>query len=307
MDFPKLGSVTNETLRRRSVWDQFDSYVGRGSYHRLRGWLDPEWEYPHFAYARAVDELLKPGMRWLDAGCGHQILENRLLQQEQAMVMRARCAVGCDASLAALRKHRSLQKVVCCSLDALPFADGSFDLVTLSMVVEHLEFPGTALAELGRVVAPSGRMIVYTPNASGYQTALCRLGRRIIPKRWAYRIIRFLEYREPDDVFPTFYRANTRRRLAQLMSSNGLLEEKASLLIDKPLLYSFAPLSVGELVLRRFLRASGCKEFTAGTILGVYRRQTECRRWTFVSPSAPPMPSKPIHEPPKATGPNGHR
>lgn len=287
MDFPKLGTATNGASRRRSVWDQFDSYVGRGSYHRLRGWLDPEWEYPHFAYARAVDELLKPGMRWLDAGCGHQILENRLLKQEQAMVARASCAVGCDVYHAALRKHRSLQKVVCCSLGALPFADGSFDLVTLNMVVEHLEFPEAALADLGRVVAANGRMIVYTPNASGYQTALCRLGSRIIPKRCVYRIIRFLEYREPDDVFPTFYRANTCRRLGELMSSNGLVEEKASLLIDKPLLYFFAPLSVGELALRRLLRASGYKEFTAGTILAVYRRQTESRHWTLASPSAP--------------------
>jgi ubiquinone/menaquinone biosynthesis C-methylase UbiE len=230
-----------------------------------------------------VDELLKPGMRWLDAGCGHQILEFRLLNQEQAMVARASCAVGCDAYLPALRKHRSLQKVVCCSLDALPFADRSFDLVTLNMVVEHLQNPEAVLAELSRVVDANGRVILYTPNAAGYQTALHRLGWRIFPKRCVHRMIRFLEHRESDDVFPTFYRANTYRRLGELMTSKALVEEKVSLLIDKPLLYFFAPFSVVELILRRLLRASGCRQLTAGTILGVYRRQAEFRRQTLVS------------------------
>jgi len=286
MDFPKLGGATREASRKPSLWNLVDSYLGRGSYHRMRSWLDPEWEYSPFAYARTVEEVLKPGMRWLDAGCGHQIFEFRLLQQENAMVAKASCAVGCDAYLPALQKHRSLQKVVCCSLDALPFADGSFDLVTFNMVVEHLEHPEAVLAELGRVVGANGRVIVHTPNAAGYETALHRLGWRIFPKRWVHRIIRFLEHREPDDVFPTFYKANTRRRLEELMSSSELVEEKASLLVGRPLLYFFAPFSVVELVLRRLLRASGCKQLTAGTILGVYRRQTERRRRTLVSPAA---------------------
>jgi ubiquinone/menaquinone biosynthesis C-methylase UbiE len=209
-------------------------------------------------------------MRWLDAGSGHQILEFRLLKQEHALIARAGCAVGCDAYLPALRKHRSLQKLACCSLDALPFGNGSFDLVTLNMVVEHLQYPEGVFAELGRVVDRNGQVIVYTPNASGYYTVLHRLGWKIFPKPWIHRIIRFLEHREAEDVFPTFYRANTRQRLRELMNSNGLVEQRASLLIDKPLLYFFAPLSVLELLLRRLLRTCGCTELTGAAILGVY-------------------------------------
>jgi SAM-dependent methyltransferase len=279
MDFPELGSVARQACGRRSVWDQFDSYLGRGSYHRLRRWLDPQWNYSPFAYAQAVDELLKPGMRWLDAGCGHQILEFRLLKQEKALVARASSAVGCDAYLAGLKTHRSLHKIACCSLDGLPFENGSFDLVTLNMVAEHLPHPEAVFAELARIVDHEGLLVVHTPNASGYQPVLSRIGSKLLPKGWLYRIIRFLEHREPEDVFPTFYRANTRQRLRELLSANGLVERKASLLTGRPLFYFFAPFCVLELLLRRLLTACGCREFTAATILGVYRRtaNTESR------------------------------
>jgi 2-polyprenyl-3-methyl-5-hydroxy-6-metoxy-1,4-benzoquinol methylase len=275
MDFPELGSVAGQVRGRRSVWDQLDSSIGRGSYHRLRRWLDPEWKYSPFAYAQAVDELLKPGMRWLDAGCGHQILEFRLLKQEQALVARASSAVGCDAYLAGLKKHRSLQKIACCSLDGLPFANGSFDLLTLNMVAEHLPHPEAVFAELARLVDHEGLLIVHTPNASGYPTVLSRVGSKLLPKVWLYRIIRFLEHRESEDVFPTFYRANTRQRLRELLSANGLEERRTSLLTGRPLSYFFAPFCVLELLLRRLLTACGCKEVVAGTILGVYRRAAQ--------------------------------
>ena len=42
----------------------------------------------------------------------------------------------------------------------LPFADGSFDLVTSFQVIEHLEDPITYLHELRRVVRPGGEIIL---------------------------------------------------------------------------------------------------------------------------------------------------
>jgi 2-polyprenyl-3-methyl-5-hydroxy-6-metoxy-1,4-benzoquinol methylase len=276
MDFPELGSVAGQAGGRSSVWERLDSYVGRGSYHRLRRWLDPGWKYSAFAYAEAVDDLLKPGMRWLDAGCGHQILEVRLLRQEQALVARASSAMGCDAYLAGLKKHRSLHKIACCSLDGLPFANGSFDLVTLNMVAEHLPHPEAVFAELARIVNHEGLLVVHTPNASGYEPVLSRIGSKLLPKVWLYRIIRFLEHREPEDVFPTFYRANTREHLRELIHANGLVEQQTSLLTGRPLFYFFAPFCVLELLLRRLLSACGCREVMAATILGVYRRTAHC-------------------------------
>ena len=50
------------------------------------------------------------------------------------------------------------------SAEGLPFADGSFGVVIIKHVVEHLPHPEKAIAELGRVIAPGGVLILATPN-----------------------------------------------------------------------------------------------------------------------------------------------
>jgi SAM-dependent methyltransferase len=46
----------------------------------------------------------------------------------------------------------------------LPYADDAFDLVVLCEVAEHLPTYISAIAEIGRVLAPSGHLILSTPN-----------------------------------------------------------------------------------------------------------------------------------------------
>ena len=46
----------------------------------------------------------------------------------------------------------------------LPYADGSFGVVIIKHVVEHLENPDKCIKELGRVLAPGGVLILATPN-----------------------------------------------------------------------------------------------------------------------------------------------
>jgi 2-polyprenyl-3-methyl-5-hydroxy-6-metoxy-1,4-benzoquinol methylase len=46
----------------------------------------------------------------------------------------------------------------------LPLADGSFDCVLLSEVIEHLEAPKVSIREASRVLRPGGRLLVTTPN-----------------------------------------------------------------------------------------------------------------------------------------------
>jgi SAM-dependent methyltransferase len=52
---------------------------------------------------------------------------------------------------------------VCGSLLALPFADQTFDVVTAFDVVEHCDPEQAALAELRRVLAPEGRLLMSVP------------------------------------------------------------------------------------------------------------------------------------------------
>lgn len=52
---------------------------------------------------------------------------------------------------------------VCGSALALPFADESFDVVAAFDVVEHCEPESLAIAEIARVLAPGGRLLMSVP------------------------------------------------------------------------------------------------------------------------------------------------
>ena len=57
---------------------------------------------------------------------------------------------------------RTMQQVA--TAEELPFATGSFGVVVIKHVVEHLPHPEKAIAELGRVIALGGALILATPN-----------------------------------------------------------------------------------------------------------------------------------------------
>src|ERR1700686_1363590 len=210
----------------RSFWGWVDRYLGRGSYHWIRPLLAPYQEDTHLAYAGKLSRLVRPDIRWLDAGCGHKILARYHENEEREIVRRTRFAVGCDTFVGSPQQHRSLEKIVPCDLSSLPFSDGSFDLVTLNMVAEHLVEPSRVFSELARVLDRDGQLVIHTPCASSYEIWLIRLGWRVLPKSVGFWMIRFREGRDPGDVFPTFYRANTKRLLSNLMSEAGLVEEE---------------------------------------------------------------------------------
>ncbi len=59
----------------------------------------------------------------------------------------------------------SANGVRCESLEALTFADASFDLVVVQDVLEHLFQPDEAMREIARTLAPGGVALLTTPTA----------------------------------------------------------------------------------------------------------------------------------------------
>jgi SAM-dependent methyltransferase len=53
-------------------------------------------------------------------------------------------------------------------VEALPVADGAFDLVLCTQVLEHTADPARAVSELSRVVAPGGRVLASTHGVQVY-------------------------------------------------------------------------------------------------------------------------------------------
>ena len=53
-------------------------------------------------------------------------------------------------------------------IEALPVADGSFDVVLCSQVLEHCDDPAQGVRELSRVTAPGGRVLASTHGVQTY-------------------------------------------------------------------------------------------------------------------------------------------
>ncbi len=115
----------------------------------------------------------------------------------------------------------------------LPFPDESFMLITANVVVEHLEDPKLAFAEIRRVLVPGGTFLFHTPNANGYITAV----NRYLPARIKKFAAKVLDGRDSEDVYPTFYRCNTEESIHRAATAIGL---KVNRVLHVPTTATFA-------------------------------------------------------------------
>jgi demethylmenaquinone methyltransferase/2-methoxy-6-polyprenyl-1,4-benzoquinol methylase len=135
----------------RAVAEMFDDVARR--YDRtnsvLSFGLDRQWRE---VTRRAVDP--RPGERVLDLAAGTAV----------STVEFARSGAWCvaaDFSMGMLQggRHRGVPMVAADAL-RLPFADGSFDAVTVLFGLRNMAGTGAALREMARVVRPGGRLAV---------------------------------------------------------------------------------------------------------------------------------------------------
>jgi ubiquinone/menaquinone biosynthesis C-methylase UbiE len=112
--------------------------------------------------AKAVARVRAPvgGLRLLDVGTGTgRYVEAVRAEVERRGVAIAR-AVGADASPDMLHRLAG-HPGVAARAEALPFAAGSFDAVLSFNALHHLTLDAF-LAEAARVLAPRGRLVIYT-------------------------------------------------------------------------------------------------------------------------------------------------
>jgi len=116
---------------------------------------------------------VREGDRLLDLGCGfgrHSYQAARLGAEVIAFdasteeVRNVRDTFGAMAVAGELDAEASRVGAVQGDALRLPFADGSFDRVIASEVLEHIPADETAMAELARVLRPGGTMAVTVPR-----------------------------------------------------------------------------------------------------------------------------------------------
>ncbi len=95
----------------------------------------------------------------LDIGSGHGELIQLL--RDQQLVGRSE---ACDYTHTLMQLPDVKVHVADLNHQPLPFAAQSFDLVTCTEVIEHLEHYRETLREMHRVLKPGGRVVLTTPN-----------------------------------------------------------------------------------------------------------------------------------------------
>jgi ubiquinone/menaquinone biosynthesis C-methylase UbiE len=248
----------------------YSNLLGKQASWRLQTWMLPGSVWNQKVYGELLTRqlLLKPHARWLHAGCGCRILAQGLEQLEDLAVARAGFTVGMDPDKTGVGAHRNIEKRVCSFLDTLPFRDQSFDVVTCNMVVEHLGDPVKCFAEIKRVLAPGGIVIIHTPNLLNYLVFLNHTVGRVLPRGLVLAMIRAAERRAAEEVFPTFYRMNSVNRVRTVSTELGLVVEKEEFLPPpRPFFNFFLPAAFLQMLLTRILASLGLQRYESTLLI----------------------------------------
>ncbi len=107
------------------------------------------------------------GKRVLDFGCGTGFGANMLASHvgDLTAVDISEEAIS-DAAANYSARNLHFLRIEPIENRALPFPDSSFDGVILFQVIEHLKHADAYLKEIRRVLKPSGRLLLTTPNSS---------------------------------------------------------------------------------------------------------------------------------------------
>ena len=141
-------------------------------------------------------------------------------------------SVGVDTDLESLSANKQVRNRVGGSCYSLPLKDNSADIVVCRWLFEHLENPEDAMREFARVLKKGGFLYIKTPNLLNYAMVISRL----TPTAF-HNLIRSAGG-EHDNI-PTFYRANTKRRLSRLAERHGFVVTRMECYPYSFMYYSF--------------------------------------------------------------------
>jgi len=155
-------------------------------------WLDLAGAHTEAAMVADLTEVLKPGHRVLDAGCGTGAMSRQILDLQPGV----RLTLS-DASEGMMQQAGELgEQRVLADIAHLPFDDASFDVITCAWVIETLDDPAAAVTELLRVLRPDGFLLyTFCSLPQGWlSTAGSAVLRSFVTKKFAGQFL------EPDEI-----------------------------------------------------------------------------------------------------------
>ena len=231
-------------------------------YEKLQSIIVPTLKYAQTIYEEVLNANCDEWNVWLDLGCGHQLLSFRRLEQEKQLVKKSKFIIGIDYALLSLKKHKTIENKVQGNISNLPFPDDTFDLITSNMVFEHLDNPRSQLKEISRILKSGGKLIFHTPNILSYTTIMAR----ICPEFIKNKIIYFLQGREKENVFRTYYRINSPSKIVDMARSSGFNVSKIKMICSFAQFVILPPIVFFELLWIKFLMTKIARAFRTNII-----------------------------------------
>ena len=193
----------------------------------------PNYVAPDQRYRAAIDGAIRADRPILDAGCG------RTMEYARLLAPRTRGAIALDygRERAPLDAGAKILPIVG-DLANISLANESVGTIVTRSVLEHLEHPESVFREFARVLAPGGHVVAMAPNFYDYASIVSRL----TPHAFHTWLVPKVVGNEEEDVFPTFYRANTRARLRKLATASGLEVVRLETFCQYPVYLTFSPL-----------------------------------------------------------------
>jgi len=136
-----------------------DKYFSTHTYAGISFGKYSQYWWSNRFFARLARRYGKQKTRLLEIGSGLGHLVGQLSDHF--------VTIGLDVNHWALKRSQSVAESTFFQVGSamdLPYADGSFGLVIIKHVVEHLDQPEKCIQELSRILAPGGVLILATPN-----------------------------------------------------------------------------------------------------------------------------------------------
>src|SRR2546423_13584431 len=254
--------------------------AGFRTYWKLEKWITPDLLYSQYRYHEVLRAIVPAGCRWLDLGCGHQMFADWMNLEEKDLAARASVLVGADLDFDGLKKNRFAHLRIMANLEHLPLRVSSFDLITANMVMEHTEHPDIILREVQRTLAPGGYFVFHTPNRFNPAIRIAA----VTPQALKNRIVGLLESRKEEDIFPTFYRANSIAEIRTAANSAGLDVTKIGTIRSSAVTGSLGPLSIPELLFLRMIKSERW-EYLRSSIICILQKPADRRMGGLPWPS----------------------
>lgn len=176
-----------------------------------------------------------PGNEFLDIGCATGVLVKYMQDRGWSSVGVEICRSSAEYGIV----ERAVD-IFIGTLEEAAFTEGRFSVIHFSHLIEHVPEPVAFLAEVKRILAPGGMIVVTTPNVDGFQAKLLR-------QRWRSAIADHLTLFSKKTLEAILERSGF--RINRVVTWGGLAKGIVPPFVKRPVDYLAKKIGFGDVVL----------------------------------------------------------